>query len=132
MRRCEAMRGTGRPTQRSGHGAGRPWEPSGRSGARRRWLWRWRSNPLRRREDVVEAWIVLGVWTAIGLGGPLVGTVSAHSAEDAFARQRTERHSVQAVLMKSTSSAVRGGWDGARVRATVRWTANGITRTDQT
>ncbi|MGW7169616.1 hypothetical protein ACWGH3_30930 [Streptomyces sp. NPDC054884] len=39
---------------------------------RQRW-WRWRRNPLRRQADIVEAWIVLAVWTVIVLGGTLVG-----------------------------------------------------------
>ncbi|MGN5377661.1 hypothetical protein ACQ4WX_07880 [Streptomyces lasalocidi] len=25
-------------------------------------LWRWRSNPLRRHSDVIEAWIILATW----------------------------------------------------------------------
>ncbi|WP_445027564.1 Rv1733c family protein [Streptomyces sp. SAS_270] len=95
-------------------------------------MWRWRRNPLRRRDDVVEGWVVLGVWTAIAVGAPFVGTVCAHSTEDAFARQRADRHPVQAVLMDNTSSPVRAGWEGTRVRATVRWTADGTTRTDRT
>ncbi|MGQ4386241.1 hypothetical protein ACN6LB_004235 [Streptomyces sp. SAS_270] len=87
---------------------------------------------MRRRDDVVEGWVVLGVWTAIAVGAPFVGTVCAHSTEDAFARQRADRHPVQAVLMDNTSSPVRAGWEGTRVRATVRWTADGTTRTDRT
>lgn len=36
----------------------------------RRSLWRWRRNPLRRREDVLEAWILLIVWLVVALAGP--------------------------------------------------------------
>ncbi|MPY40171.1 hypothetical protein FNH04_09685 [Streptomyces phyllanthi] len=42
--------------------------------------WRWRSNPLRRRDDVIEAWIVVAVWTVMVLGGALVGAVTASTA----------------------------------------------------
>ena len=33
------------------------------------WLWRWRRNPLRRRADVVEGWVVLGVGLLAVLAG---------------------------------------------------------------
>ncbi|MDX3458912.1 hypothetical protein PV396_44530 [Streptomyces sp. ME02-8801-2C] len=92
----------------------------------RKWLWRWRSNPLRRRDDIVEAWIVLAVWSVIALGGTLVGTVTARAADDSFAQLRAERHVVRAVLVESTTGAVpttEGVRDG-RVRAKVRWTAS--------
>jgi len=126
------MRGNDKPTQRSGHGAGRPSGDHDGHGAHKQWLWRWHSNPLRRHDDVVESWIVLGVWTVIAVGGPLIGAVSAHAADDSFARQRAERHAVQAVLMENTASDIRGGWEGSRVRATVRWTTDGTTRTGHT
>lgn len=34
----------------------------------RKRFWRWRSNPLRRHDDIVEAWIVLAVWAVIAIG----------------------------------------------------------------
>ncbi|MFF0156164.1 hypothetical protein ACFYRY_01300 [Streptomyces sp. NPDC005263] len=90
-----------------------------------RW-WRWRSNPLRRRADIVEAWIVLVVWTVIAAGGILAGLVAGHAAEESFAQLRRERHAVAAVLVKSRAEPVPTGEAGAseRVRAKVRWTAS--------
>ncbi len=104
-----------------------------RTGRRtRRLLWRWRSNPLRRRGDLVEAWIVLAVWTVVVLGGTLVGTVTARAADESFAELRAERHPERAVLVESTRRAVAAteGVRDDRVRATVRWTASdGVTHT---
>lgn len=99
----------------------------------RKRLWRWRSNPLRRRDDVIEAWIVLAVWAVIAVGGTVVGLVTAHAADEVFARQRAERHSVPAVLVAGSPRAVAGWGTVARVQATVRWTApDGTDRTGQT
>lgn len=100
----------------------------------RKRLWRWRSNPLRRHDDIVEAWIVLAVWAIVAVGGTAAGWVTAHAADETFARQRAERHSVRAVLLTDVSdgtSSVRASSDKAL--ATVRWTApDGSSRTDQT
>ncbi|MEU6379838.1 hypothetical protein [Streptomyces sp. NPDC046909] len=92
----------------------------------RQWLWQWRSNPLRRREDLVEAWIVLAVWTVVVLGGTLVGLVTARAADESFARLRSERHAVPAVLIESTVRAVASteGVQDNLVRAKVRWTTS--------
>ncbi|TXS78987.1 MULTISPECIES: Rv1733c family protein [unclassified Streptomyces] len=99
-----------------------------------RLLWRWRTNPLRRHEDVVGAWIVLAVWMVIATGGTVIGVLTAHAADESFAQLRRERHPVQAVLAESTAPTVtRGaGTPYDQVRATVRWTAkDGATRTGQ-
>ncbi|MFG2312415.1 hypothetical protein ACGFS9_27660 [Streptomyces sp. NPDC048566] len=98
----------------------------------RQWCWRWRRNPLRRRDDVVEAWIVLVVWTVIVLGGAAAGLVTARAAGDSFDRLRDERHPVPAVLVDGTGAAVPSGEGSSyeQVRATVRWTAaDGTPRT---
>lgn len=98
-------------------------------------LWRWRGNPLRRHDDIVEAWTVLAVWTVIALGGPAVAVVTAEAADDAFTQQRGERHAIQATLVDSTvDTGLSGrGTMSDRVRATVRWTASdGSARTGQT
>ncbi|MFE9650332.1 hypothetical protein ACFYO0_40780 [Streptomyces sp. NPDC006365] len=98
-------------------------------------LWRWRSNPLRRHDDVVEAWIGLAVWTVIALGGAFVGTLTAHAADESFTQQRATRHAVRAVLVESTADATQSAaatFDD-RVKAKVRWTASdGSTRTGRT
>ncbi|MFI6010055.1 hypothetical protein ACIBAG_14730 [Streptomyces sp. NPDC051243] len=95
-------------------------------------LWRWRSNPLRRRDDVVEAWVVLAVWAVVLVGGTLTGLVTAHAADDVFARQRAEGHSVRAVLRSDVpASATATG--GTRALARISWTApDGTTHTDKT
>ncbi|MET8453956.1 hypothetical protein [Streptomyces sp. NPDC005209] len=104
----------------------------GTSGRRR--LWRWRSNPLRRLEDIVEAWIVLTVWLIILVGGALTGLVTVHAADESFARQRAERHSVHAVVVTDVPRTITKTWvTGEPVLATVRWTApDGTARTGQT
>ncbi|MFI0966296.1 hypothetical protein ACH4S8_33610 [Streptomyces sp. NPDC021080] len=96
----------------------------GTEGARQ-WCWRWRRNPLRRRDDVFEAWIVLIVWTVMVLGGTVAGLVTAHAADESFTRLRHDRHTVPAVLVGGTGSAVPAGESAVydHVRATVRWTA---------
>lgn len=96
---------------------------SGRT-TKRLWRWRWRSNPLRRHEDILEAWVVLAMWAVLVVGGAVAGLVTAHAAAEEFAHQRAERHSVRAVLLSAAPQAVpaiRG--TGNRVLAKVRWTA---------
>ncbi|MCS0603824.1 hypothetical protein NX794_21780 [Streptomyces sp. LP11] len=65
--------------------------------------WRWRRNPLRRRSDVVEAWVVLVVAVLVGLVAPLVGVAAglhAHGEARALvAAQRAERHQVRATMI---------------------------------
>ncbi|MEU5439877.1 Rv1733c family protein [Streptomyces griseofuscus] len=95
-------------------------------------LWRWRSNPLRRHEDIVEAWVVLTVWVIVAFAGAVAGLVTARSAEHEFAEQR--RHAVRAVLVAEAPHGVTADRqiDG-RVRGSVRWAApDGIPRSGQT
>ncbi|WP_406164658.1 hypothetical protein [Streptomyces sp. NBC_00996] len=112
--------------------------------ARKR-LWRWRNNPLRRHDDIVEAplrrhddiveaWIVLAVWTVVAVGGTVAGLVTAHAADEVFARQRAERHFARAVLLNDVPRSVTaiGGTTDRRM-ASVRWTnPDGSTRTGRT
>ncbi|MFI1163480.1 hypothetical protein ACH4UM_07675 [Streptomyces sp. NPDC020801] len=96
-------------------------------------LWRWRSNPLRRHDDIVEAWIVLVMWVVILIGGAVVGAVAALAADQEFARQRSDRHAVPAVLLTDLPRSTSTGSDGYRALAKVRWTApDGATRTGRT
>ncbi|MDN3029275.1 hypothetical protein [Streptomyces sp. S.PB5] len=92
------------------------------SGGRRtkKTLWRWRSNPLRRRDDVLEAWVVLAVWVLIAVGGTFAGVVTARAAGDVFDRQRAEREPVRAVLLMDTPQAAANAY---RSMAKVRWIA---------
>ena len=91
-------------------------------------LWRLRSNPLRRHDDIVEAWIVLVVWAVVAVGGTLAGLVTSHAADEVFAAQRAERHSVQAVLLTDTPSPSTEVGSRDPVEAKVRWTTADSTR----
>ncbi|NUO43168.1 MAG: hypothetical protein HOV82_14115 [Streptomyces sp.] len=98
----------------------------------RKQFWRWRSNPLRRRDDIVEAWVVLVVWAVVAVGGTVAGLVTAHATDEALAQQRAGRHPVHAVLIADVphpTPAVRSS--SGKALAKVRWTApDGSTRTD--
>lgn len=103
------------------------------SQCRRVRLWRWRSNPLRRRSDLVEAWIVLTAWVFALSGGLLAGWVTADAVQAAAERQRAQVHEVSAALVEDAASRVsaRVAADH-RVQATVRWTApDGSTYADE-
>lgn len=102
-------------------------------GAKKR-LWRWRRNPLRRHVDVVEAWTVLLMWVVVLVGGVATALVTTHSADEVFARQRTGRHAVRAVLLADvrlqSTSVTQGTYRGS---AQIRWTApDGTARTGRT
>ncbi|MER8223853.1 hypothetical protein ABTZ58_25325 [Streptomyces sp. NPDC094143] len=94
---------------------------SGRTSVR--W-WRWRRNALKRRVDVVEAWVVLAGWVCALLGGVGGGLMAADAVERAVARQRAESRPVLAVLVEDAPgpSPARSASDH-RVWGTVRWTA---------
>ncbi|MFF7468156.1 hypothetical protein [Streptomyces sp. NPDC008092] len=98
----------------------------------RRLLWRWRHNPLRRHSDVVEAWIVLAVWTVALLGGLLAGAAAGAAVLQNVADRRAAVHPVSARL---TEDAARGApvldsYDVGKSWVTVRWTgADGSPRT---
>jgi hypothetical protein len=96
----------------------------------RKLFWRWQSNPLRRHDDIVEAWLVLAVWAVVAVGGTAAGLVTAHATDETLAQQRD---SVQAVLLTDAperASSVRSSSD--QVLADVRWTAlDGSVRTDR-
>ncbi|TLS46515.1 hypothetical protein FE633_09390 [Streptomyces montanus] len=87
-------------------------------------LWRWRRNPLRRRVDVVEAWVVLAAWIFAVVGGLLAGLVAANALTQSLDRQREERRPVPAVLAENAPGAVPSSVVGdERVWAKVRWKA---------
>ncbi|WP_369029835.1 Rv1733c family protein [Streptomyces adonidis] len=106
----------------------------GRGKPTRKRFWRLRSNPLRRRDDIVEAWVVLAVWTLAVVGGTAVGLVAAHATEATLDQQRAERHTVNAVLLTDVPNPTTGrGSSGDKALAEVRWTApDGSSRTDNT
>ncbi|OUC81172.1 Rv1733c family protein [Streptomyces swartbergensis] len=97
-----------------------------------RW-WRWRRNALKRRIDVVEAWVVLAGWVLALLGGVAAGLMAAGAVERAAERQRAETRQVSAVAVEDAPgpSPARAASDH-RVWAKVRWTApDGSTHTDE-
>ncbi|MET7481669.1 hypothetical protein [Streptomyces sp. NPDC005538] len=104
-----------------------------RNGYPRRLLWRWRNNSLRRHHDVVEAWVMLTAWAVVAVGGTAAGLVTAHAADETFARQRTERHTVRAVILNDVPRGTGALGASDRRAASVRWTTpGGSTRTGQT
>ncbi|MEV7127312.1 hypothetical protein [Streptomyces sp. NPDC093260] len=117
-------------------------------------LWRWRRNPLKRRSDAVEAWVVLGVWLLTVTVGVLVGWSGGRSVRHGLDQEREEwRPTVALVTQKASGpvSATAGGAGGggddsgaagagqgrggrpASVWGEVRWTApDGTARTGGT
>ncbi|WP_039931794.1 Rv1733c family protein [Streptomyces viridochromogenes] len=95
--------------------------------------WRWRHNALKRRVDVVEAWVVLAGWVLALVGGVLAGLLAAGAVETAVERQRAERRQVAAVVVEDAPgpSMARSAGDH-RVWGKVRWTApDGTTHREQ-
>ncbi|OUC94699.1 Rv1733c family protein [Streptomyces swartbergensis] len=84
-------------------------------------LWRWRRNPLRRRSDVIEAWVVLAGWVLALAGGLLVGLMAGDAVERDAEQQRAERRQVSAVLVKDAKGPPARASADYRVWATVRW-----------
>lgn len=88
------------------------------------WLWRWRRNPLRRRSDRVEAWVLLGAWALAVPTGVLTGLTVGSTVEGELARERVEWRQVEARLTEPVpgpSPARSGAPDIERVWAEVRW-----------
>ncbi|MEU7581050.1 hypothetical protein AB0B50_26005 [Streptomyces sp. NPDC041068] len=102
-------------------------------------LWRWRHNPLRRRTDLVEAWLALAALVLIVVAVPVVGALTTSLSRDALLtsvrQQREERHAITGTVLRKadsppldpdpeTSSA-----RDAHSRVHARWTApNGALR----
>ncbi|MEU6139730.1 hypothetical protein ABZ848_05130 [Streptomyces sp. NPDC047081] len=67
-------------------------------------LWRWRHNPLRRRSDLVEAWVALVALVLILVAAPVIGSLVGGVAEDALQQsvrdQRAARHQVTATVVR--------------------------------
>ncbi|MFT2020015.1 hypothetical protein ACMA1D_29890 [Streptomyces sp. 796.1] len=101
----------------------------------RRWLWRWRRNPLRRRTDVIEAWVLLLAAVLMVLGGAAIGVTTALIVQRPLLDQSEHRHPTQATLVKDVPKRpTELGEPGSnRVRATVRWSdADGRQHTART
>ncbi|WP_432153628.1 Rv1733c family protein [Streptomyces tricolor] len=100
------------------------------------WLWRWRRNPLKRRADVVEGWVVLGACLLTVLAGVLAGLAAAGAVEHGLARERATWRPVVARLVAQAPGSSREHGDraaaGDRVWAEVRWrAADGSAHTGQ-
>ncbi|OAH09758.1 Rv1733c family protein [Streptomyces jeddahensis] len=67
-------------------------------------FWRWRHNPLRRRTDLVEAWVALAAALLIAVAVPVVGVVigdlSRHALLQSVKEQQRERHRISATVVK--------------------------------
>ncbi|MER6530617.1 hypothetical protein [Streptomyces sp. NPDC001508] len=93
-----------------------------RTQLRRMRTWRWRRNPLRRRSDVIEAWLVLTAWVIALVGGALAGLLAASTVAGNLAQQRTERHPVAAVVTQDAPTGPSAQTlDGGHIWAPVRW-----------
>lgn len=103
------------------------------------WLWRWRRNPLKRRSDTVEAWVVLGAWLLTVIAGVLTGWAAAGGVEGVMARERLEWRPTAALVTEQAPRARSGDTEPAgggsgrgvaqetdtlRVWAKVRWSAS--------
>ncbi|MGY1499572.1 Rv1733c family protein [Streptomyces sp. QTS52] len=86
-----------------------------------RW-WRWRRNPLRRRSDAVEAWVVLVTAVVMAVGMPLAGALGSVRVGSVLLQTREERHRTSAVLTEDAGDPGPGTY--ARTWAVVRWTAS--------
>ncbi|MFH8804136.1 hypothetical protein ACH4F6_31860 [Streptomyces sp. NPDC017936] len=99
------------------------------------WLWRWRRNPLKRRADTVEAWVLLGAWALTVLVGAVAGWAAARSVEEGLARERVEWRPVTGLLVEQAPGrppARSGASSGERVWAKAGWTGpDGSARTGQ-
>jgi hypothetical protein len=66
-------------------------------------LWRWRRNPLRRRTDLAQAWIALGLFVAVLAATPaamvLVGDTAHRHYKETARHQIATRHDTPAVLV---------------------------------
>src|SRR5687767_4110980 len=88
------------------------------------WLWRWRRNPLKRRADAVESWVLLAAWVLTVLCGVLAGLATAGTVERGMARERVEWRPVVALLTEQapgTADPRSGTSTSEYVWAKVRW-----------
>ncbi|MFJ9566158.1 hypothetical protein ACIRQQ_39770 [Streptomyces fuscichromogenes] len=98
-------------------------------------LWHWRRNPLRRRSDVVEGWILAAFWVLALACAVLAGVAAAQVSDSTSAARLSHLREVTAVVTDDSarSPAGSGKFDEGWARATVRWTdPDGTVHTDQT
>ncbi|MFC8665789.1 hypothetical protein [Streptomyces sp. NPDC057199] len=103
-------------------------------------LWRWRRNPLRRRTDLAQAWIAVGLFLAVLAATPaamfLVGDTAYRHYQETARHQAANRHHIPAVLVHDAPRHPEPGSDEAKralYPTTVRFTdPQGHTRTAKT
>lgn len=99
-----------------------------------RWLWRWRRNPLKRRADVAESWLLLASWALTVLIAASAAMAVSRSVEHQLARERAEWRRVEARLTERAPGTAPPGGQVSRaehVWTTARWTAGGAPHTGQ-
>ncbi|GGX56306.1 Rv1733c family protein [Streptomyces fructofermentans] len=81
-------------------------------------LWRWRRNPLRRRSDLVQAWIALGLFLAVLAAVPAAMFLAGDAAYRHHLRtarhEAATRHSTTAVLVHDAPRHPEPGSEEAR------------------
>ncbi|NLU75714.1 hypothetical protein HCC61_24180 [Streptomyces sp. HNM0575] len=93
----------------------------------RRWLWRWRRNPLRRRSDRAEAWAGLAAGLIMAVTAPLTGAMTS-DAVTGHLRDQPGLHRTSAVLREDapTTDGISTVSDDPTVLTEVGWrTADG-------
>ncbi|MFD5518809.1 hypothetical protein [Streptomyces sp. NPDC127066] len=99
--------------------------------------WRWRRNPLRRRTDLAQAWVAVGLLLTVLGGIPatmfLVGDTAYRHHRETARHQAATRHEITAVLTQDAPRHPEPGSDEAEEAlypVTVRFTdTRGHTRT---
>ncbi|MEU3741848.1 MULTISPECIES: hypothetical protein [unclassified Streptomyces] len=70
-------------------------------------LWRWRHNPLRRKTDLVEAWVACVAVLLIAVAAPLAGLAIGGASRDALLQsvrdQHKARHEVAGTVIRKVS-----------------------------
>ncbi|MEV0321125.1 hypothetical protein ACIBKX_18125 [Streptomyces sp. NPDC050658] len=70
-------------------------------------LWRWRHNPLRRKTDLMEAWVALAALLLIAVAAPVTGSVVGGLTRDALLQsvreQRATHHEIAATVVRKVS-----------------------------
>ncbi|MFC4494351.1 hypothetical protein ACFPA8_09420 [Streptomyces ovatisporus] len=97
----------------------------------RKWLWRWRNNPLKRRSDRVEAWVGLAAGVVMAASAPVTGAMASDALGDSL-RENSQLTRTKAVLTENapTTDSFATVTGDARVPAKVRWeSADGHSRT---
>lgn len=78
-------------------------------------LRRWRHNPLRRKTDLVEAWVALGALVLLFLAVPAIGWISGTATDETLRRtiraQHEDRHRTEARVVRLATGSARVMYD---------------------